>query len=79
MANDKKELDMEMLNKIAGGEFAAIVDPGGVDLTNSRSNAYAQEMAEKYGVDLQAEGLTGVLIRMTEAERDHFLSLLTKI
>ena len=61
---------MELLDQIAGGDISKL------DNSTKQSNAYAREMAEKYGVDLQAEGLTGVIVRMTDEERKTFVRLL---
>ena len=51
MANDKKELDMEILNKIAGGG-------------TQEAREYALEMAAKYGLDFDKVGYIGILKRM---------------
>ena len=56
MANDNKELDMELLDKIAGGGEQECLD-------------YGREMAEKYGLNFDKVGLMGVIHRMTYEEK----------
>ena len=55
MAKDKKELDMELLDKITGGGEQECLE-------------YGRELATKYGLDFDKVGLLGVLNRMTYEE-----------
>ena len=71
MANDKKELDIEMLNKIAGGESGEFVPITDADrhTISARSDEYAREMAVKYGLDFDQVDYADIMVRMTREER----------
>ena len=60
MTNDNKELDLEMLDKIAGGN-------------DQQVNEYLREIAAKKGLNLDEVGRMVVLNRMTREEEYELL------
>ena len=60
MTNDNKELDLEMLDKIAGGN-------------DQQVNEYLREIAAKKGLNLDEVGRMVVLNRMTREEEFELL------